>query len=269
MIKNLEVLKFILVCYSSFNAFKKKNYKFFNYDKEFLFFSLFTLIKIFYLVIINKIKLIFNIYERNKFFYCNRNFFYKYKFSVLWSKSAIYHWDKIFTKFKLYNKKISILEIGSYEGFSTLFFLENFKKSNITCVDTWKNYDENALVNFSDIEKTFNKNTYKFKRKISKFKMNSNKFFNQNFNKKKYDLIYIDGDHHFKTVYKDLKSSYELLKKNGIMIIDDFLTYNFYKNNLNENPFGAVIVFLNKYQKNIKIIQITNQIIIQKSLNQK
>ena len=122
MIRNLEVLKFILVCYYSFNAFKKKNYKFFNYDKEFLFFSFFTLIKIFYLVIFNKIKLIFNIYERNKFFYCNRNFFYKYKFSVLWSKSAIYHWDKIFTKFKLYNKKISILEIGSYEGFSTLFF---------------------------------------------------------------------------------------------------------------------------------------------------
>ena len=48
------------------------------------------------------------------------------------------------------------------------------------------------------------------------------------------------------------------------MIIDDFLTYNFYKNNLNENPFGAIIVFLNKYQKNIKIIQITNQIMIQK-----
>ena len=39
----------------------------------------------------------------------------------------------------------------------------------------------------------------------------------------------------------------------------------FYKNNLNENPFGAIITFLNKYKNNIEIILITNQIIIKKN----
>ena len=75
-----------------------------------------------------------------------------------------------------------------------------------------------------------------------------------------------DGDHYFKNVYHDLENSYKVLSNNGIMIIDDFLTYNFYKNNLNENPFGAIITFLNKYKNNIEIILITNQIIIKKKL---
>jgi SAM-dependent methyltransferase len=265
MIKNLTVIKFILACFFSFSDFKDKNKSFFGLDKKYLFFSLNSLIKIFYLLFLNKTKILFNIYGRKNFYFHHKNFFIKYKFSVQWSKSATYYWNNIFKEFKLYNKKINILEIGSFEGFSTLFFLENLKKSNITCVDTWKNYYENNSVNFKNIEKIFDKNTYPFKKRILKFKMSSNKFFNKNYNKN-YDLIYVDGDHYFKNVYHDLENSYKVLSNNGIMIIDDFLTYNFYKNNLNENPFGAIITFLNKYKNNIEIILITNQIIIKKKL---
>jgi hypothetical protein len=48
------------------------------------------------------------------------------------------------------DSEIHILEIGSFEGKSTIWFLENLlknDKSTITCIDPWKNYsqDENSL----------------------------------------------------------------------------------------------------------------------------
>jgi len=45
------------------------------------------------------------------------------------------------------NDEIHILEIGSYEGMSTVWFVENFlnnEKSTITCVDPWDDYSQDA-----------------------------------------------------------------------------------------------------------------------------
>ena len=56
-----------------------------------------------------------------------------------------------------------ILEIGSYEGRSALFFLNNFKDANIHCVDTWSGSDEHDNFDFSKIEKNFD---YKSKNKF-------------------------------------------------------------------------------------------------------
>ena len=42
-------------------------------------------------------------------------------------------------------KELHILEIGSFEGKSTVWFLENIlqnKNSTITCVDPWMNYSQ-------------------------------------------------------------------------------------------------------------------------------
>jgi hypothetical protein len=50
------------------------------------------------------------------------------------------------------------------------------------------------------------------------------------------------------------------------MILDDFIGYNFYKE-YNKNPIGAIIPFINIYYKKIKILKITQQIIIQKICN--
>jgi hypothetical protein len=47
------------------------------------------------------------------------------------------------------------------------------------------------------------------------------------------------------------------------MIMDDFIGYKGFKN-YNENPIGAIIVFINIFYKKIKILKITNQLIIKK-----
>ena len=260
----LNVIKFLFTCFFSFNLFRKKSILYFSNDKKYIFFSLFTLFKILYYLFLNKIGLIFEINLRRKFYYSFKKDFEEFNLNIDWFKGSAYHWNQVFIKFNLYNKSLNILEIGSYEGFSALFFLKKFKNSKISCVDPWIDYDENIKDNFKEIENRFDKNLSIYKDRLTKFKMFSNQFFDKKFNNETYDIIYVDGDHHFKTVYKDLINSFKLLKVDGFLIVDDFLTYNFYKENLNENPFGAVIVFLNKYMENIKFIKVTNQLIIQK-----
>ena len=61
----------------------------------------------------------------------------------------------------------------------------------------------------------------------------------------KFDLIYVDGSHRLLDCYSDLILSWELLDKNGMFIIDDYL-YN--KNIILESPYEAVNQFLEKYK---------------------
>jgi hypothetical protein len=51
--------------------------------------------------------------------------------------------------------------------------------------------------------------------------------------------------------YTDLVLSWELLEKNGLMIIDDYL---FNKNNILESHFEAVNEFLNKYENKYTLL---------------
>ena len=115
----------------------------------------------------------------------------------------------------------------------------------------------------SKVEKSFDFNIKKYKKNVSKLKISSDKFFKKNLNKSRYfDIIYIDGDHFYQQVFKDLINSFIRLNKNGLIIIDDF-NYNFFKN-INENPIGGIIPFISIFNKNIKILTITGQIILQK-----
>jgi predicted O-methyltransferase YrrM len=89
----------------------------------------------------------------------------------------------------------NILEIGSFEGRSAIFFLNNFTNSNIYCIDTWSGSDEHDNFDFNAVEKNFDSNTSTFQlnNRLKKFNMTSNEFFLSN--SKKYDLIFVDGDH--------------------------------------------------------------------------
>ena len=51
-------------------------------------------------------------------------------------------WLFIFDKHHLLNKKLIGLEIGSYEGRSSLFILKFLDKIKLTCVDTFKPFHE-------------------------------------------------------------------------------------------------------------------------------
>ncbi len=165
-----------------------------------------------------------------------------------------------FKKLKFFNNKISILEIGSFEGMSLLFYYYVFKndKISVTSVDM---LDKNSI-----FFKNFKKNTEKLKN-FKFYNLKSNFFFKKK-NKEKYDFIYIDGSHYYKDVMLDAKNSYRLLNKNGIIVFDDFVHDWTKKNSDNHlefhNVIGGVLFFLSSI-KNFKILYVGHQVIIQKT----
>jgi len=155
-----------------------------------------------------------------------------------------------------------ILEIGSWEGRSSCFFLNYFKTSQLTCVDTWEGSEENFVNGKPDlniVEKNFDINVSEFKNRVDKYKMQSKNFFIQN--KKRFNFIYVDGSHFYDDVLNDAQSAFKILNEGAYMLFDDY-NWNFHKNG--KNPINAINSFLKQNKEKIKIIYISQQVLIQK-----
>ena len=88
------------------------------------------------------------------------------------SKHSFYFYHHL----KKFDKNFKYLEIGSYEGNSSIFVAKNFKDAHIYCVDNWVGTEEyNDNLSFSKIEKNFDFNVLRFK-KIKKIKSSSDLF---------------------------------------------------------------------------------------------
>jgi len=140
--------------------------------------------------------------------------------------------DKIFThltkeeKLLLYNLASKVrdgyaLEIGSYLGASACFISAGLKgSSKLICVDTWKN--DAMSEGPRDTYEEFVKNTKNFSEKIIMVRGFS---FNVVEDVKRItnaiDLLFIDGDHSYQAVKKDVELYFPLLKKGGAIIFHD------------------------------------------------
>ena len=185
----------------------------------------------------------FNSYNENEKWFCNNlNFL-----------------NNFFSKKNNINK---ILEVGSYEGRSAIFFLKTFPNANIICVDTWSGSDEHNQYNFTVVEKNFDINTnyYQNNNCLKKIKDTSNNFFSNNF--ETFDLIFVDGDHSSHQVKLDIENSWKILNKGGYLLLDDYLWW--YYKDLQKNPSSSINNFIINNLSDISILKIWNQVIIQK-----
>jgi predicted O-methyltransferase YrrM len=140
-----------------------------------------------------------------------------------------------------FTKELHILEIGSFEGRSTVWFLENFlqnKNSTITCVDPWMDYsqDQDSLNSYlkekNEWDLTKRKTKEIFLHNIVESGDSSKVIIRQGFSdkilpsliteQKKYDIIFIDGNHTAPYVMMDSVMSWPLLKKDGVILFDDY-----------------------------------------------
>ena len=141
-------------------------------------------------------------------------------------KSAGHGFSKYYVKHleELRNKKINILEIGSYAGASAAAFTKYFPYSQIFCFD----------INISN----FN---YKSKRiHVYGLDINNKKRVEQTIEKifiendfDKFDLIVDDGSHNLSDILISLSQLFKYLEKNGIYVIEDFKYPNYFKYNKN------------------------------------
>lgn len=125
------------------------------------------------------------------------------------------------------SKPNRILEIGCFEGLSSVFFADNLldhPESSLTCVDPFLTIDDNDHKQFlaNNQEENFDYNTKLCKNsdKIIINKITSDEFFKTN--DKTFNFIYIDGCHESDFVIRDMENSFKVLEKNGIMWMDDY-----------------------------------------------
>jgi predicted O-methyltransferase YrrM len=175
-------------------------------------------------------------------------------------------------------EQVKVLEIGTYAGISLINIVKLIPKSIGFGLDRWSNYIENIegnvnkkvdILNNMDelgIEASFYKNieTSGLKDRIQGIKGDSYEMLLEMIKEsKQFDFIYVDGSHKAFDCYSDLILSWKLLAEGGVIAIDDYL-YNT-DGQVIESPFEGVNHFLNKFQKEFKILHKGYRVFLQKS----
>lgn len=110
------------------------------------------------------------------------------------------------------------LEIGSFEGLSACWFLDQYEHAHLTCIDIFAECWDDPT---GEYEKRFDHNTREYGERLLKIKGDSHQIL-QTLSNEQYDFIYLDGHHEYEHVLEDLRLCYPLLKTDGILICDDY-----------------------------------------------
>lgn len=120
---------------------------------------------------------------------------------------------------------LTMAEIGSYSGESAEIFLQSGKVNHITCIDPWvNNYDSDDPAEQHDmisIEALFDERMNKYLNQYTKIKNYSHCAVAQ-IEDNSLDLVYIDGNHNYEFVKRDIELYLPKLKTNGIMAGHDY-----------------------------------------------
>jgi len=148
-----------------------------------------------------------------------------------------------------------ILEIGSLEGRSSVWFLENVKNSRITCVDTWsggKDHDpENEEIDFKKIKSNFDSNMSFFGNRVTAMQSDSHTaLMNLISNNKQFDFVYIDGSHTAADVNLDMILAFKTMKIGSVIYADDYY-WGFSDQSIYDSPKLGIDSFANVYANKI------------------
>lgn len=168
---------------------------------------------------------------------------------------------------------IKVLEIGSFEGMSALYWAQRSTTQSITCIDTWEGGEEHSEIDFKQVEEYFDHNASFFP-SISKIKMQSSyalaALIAAQF---KFDWIYIDGSHKAPDVLTDAVMAFQLLDVGGHMAFDDYLWYDSYRfedwgetkpATISSYPKPAIDSFINIFYDQLRIVHLGRQVIVEK-----
>jgi len=166
-------------------------------------------------------------------------------------------WMQYLNKFRS-KENVCLLEIGSYEGRSAVWFLENIlthPSARLTCIDPFFNrrveirFDRNLALSGEAS-------------KVTKIKRKSQDAL-KNLQGNAFDVIYIDGSHRAMDVEADAWLSWPLLKHGGVMIFDDYL-WNMDLSD-EERPQIAIDKFLRDFGPQIEILHKGYQVIVKRT----
>ena len=191
-----------------------------------------------------------------------------YKFSQDWFSRNLAIWQEYLMCFRN-QPDLNILEIGSWEGRSTCWLLNNIlthPSSQITCIDTFEGGGGTEL-EASDTKESiearfdFNIALTESIAKVTKI-VNKSRAALREIPFDSFDIIYIDGSHLACDVLEDTLLSWGLLKIGGLMIFDDY--DHVFRELPNQNTKIGIDAFMTSFCNKIQLVHQSHQIILKK-----
>ena len=187
-------------------------------------------------------------------------------FTSDWTSWHFPRWSALLAPLR--GKSARVLEIGSWEGRSALFFLNYLPDAALTCIDPWTGSLEHAADPYfaalvPDSERRFDANTAEFTARIEKIKGQSAQVLPKlGVAGRLFDLAYIDGSHIAADVFADAALVWPLLERGGLVIFDDYEWYGF--EDVMQNPKLGIDAFLKAFDGRYRMIERGYQIAIEK-----
>ena len=166
-----------------------------------------------------------------------------------------------------------ILEIGVYAGTSLIEIIRKIPNSFGLAIDSWENYNEENVDMLKNIEKNNIEQIFYSNIKIAGLEDRIRAIKGQSADilielirlNMQYDFIYIDGSHRCLDVFLDLFLSWQLLRKGGVMAIDDYM---FHVDKVTEYPYNypyeAVNTFLKQREGEYIMIDMDYRVFLEK-----
>lgn len=140
------------------------------------------------------------------------------QYSTNWFEGQIPNWQRWLAPF-MGKPDLKALEIGSFEGRSAVWMLENVLTapgSTIDCIDLFEPAEK-----FGDYHARFRANTAPWRERITEYPGRSYEQLKRLSGP--YDIVYIDGWHSAFGALADGVMTWPMLKVGGVMIFDDYL----------------------------------------------
>jgi predicted O-methyltransferase YrrM len=125
------------------------------------------------------------------------------------------------------------LEVGTFEGQSTVFMIENCAPHGpfeVICIDTWAGGIEHDLVEMKAAEARFDRNMARAEARhaftLRKMKAQSTQAMAQLLAEggaNSFDVAYVDASHQAPDVLADAILAFKLTRIGGILVFDDYL----------------------------------------------
>ncbi|MFN3351148.1 class I SAM-dependent methyltransferase [Pseudorhodoplanes sp.] len=187
-----------------------------------------------------------------------------------WTSWHFPNWLRLLAPFR--GRPAAMLEIGSWEGRSALFFLNYLPQMRLTCIDTFAGGQEHRDAAAADareaellqaLESRFDTNVAAFSGRIDKVKAPSAEaLIGLGLDDRRFDLAYIDGGHRAREVYADCALTWPLMVRGGLVIIDDYQWAEM--PDPMDNPKPGVDAFLRSVEGQYRMVLDDYQLAIEK-----
>lgn len=189
-------------------------------------------------------------------------------FSNTWFDGSIPLWVELLAPLKALDRPADLLEVGSWEGRSSLFLMSFLPGAALTAVDTWEGGTEHQQrADLATLGQRFDANLAAFRQRLTKRKGLSSVVLSALAAERRecFDFIFIDGSHFADDVMVDAMLAWQLLRADGVLVFDDYL-WRYAPYGWKRNPGAAINLFLRLIGRDGTLLHVGQQLAVRKTV---